>query len=62
MDKDGRKHDPKKIAHLVEMGHGGPHAAEAKPFLRPAMYETAGACANKIAAEMSAGLRAEVKP
>lgn len=58
---DGRKHDPKKIAHLVEMGHGGPHAAEAKPFLRPAMYETAPQCASKIAAELAAGLRAEVK-
>jgi HK97 gp10 family phage protein len=60
--KDGKKHDPKKIAHLVEMGHGGPRPAMPKPFLRPAMYETAPECANKIAAELAAGLRAEVKP
>jgi len=54
---DGRKHDPKKIAHLVEMSHGGPHAAEAKPFLRPAMYETANLCKSIIAAEIELGLQ-----
>lgn len=27
---------PTKYAHLVELGHGGPQPAEAKPFLRPA--------------------------
>lgn len=60
-DENGKKHDPKKIAHLVEMGHGGPRAAPPHPFLRPAMYETAGACASKIAAEMAAGLQAEAR-
>jgi hypothetical protein len=29
-------HDPSKIGHLVELGHGGPHPAPAYPFLRPA--------------------------
>ena len=34
---DGKKHVPGNIAHLVEFGHGGPHAAPAHPFMRPAM-------------------------
>ncbi len=53
----GKRHRPSKIAHLVEMGHGGPHAAEAKPFLRPAMYETANLCKSIIAAEIELGLQ-----
>jgi HK97 gp10 family phage protein len=28
--------DPAKIAHLVELGHGGPHPAPPHPFMRPA--------------------------
>jgi HK97 gp10 family phage protein len=27
---------PSKYAHLVELGHGGPYAASAHPFIRPA--------------------------
>jgi HK97 gp10 family phage protein len=35
--KKGRMHNPAKIAHLVEFGHGGPHPAPPHPFLRPAL-------------------------
>lgn len=29
-------HKPSKIGHLVEFGHGGPHPAQAYPFMVPA--------------------------
>ena len=56
---NGKPHDPAKIAHLVELGHGGPHAAEAKPFLRPAMDETAKSNVQLIASELQKGLAEE---
>lgn len=56
---NGKPHDPKKIAHLVELGHGGPHAAPAKPFLRPAFDQTVGSNVALIAAELRAGLAEE---
>lgn len=34
-------HDPAKIAHLVEKGHGGPHAAGAHAFMEPALQQGA---------------------
>lgn len=61
VDESGKKHDPKKIAHLVEMGHGGPRPAPPHPFLRPAMYETASACSAKIAEELTKGLQVEAR-
>jgi HK97 gp10 family phage protein len=33
---DGSRHDPVKIGHLLEFGHGGPRPAPAKPHMRPA--------------------------
>lgn len=54
-------HDPAKIAHLVEMGHGGPHAAPAHPFLRPAMDETARGNAQLIADMILERLEIECK-
>lgn len=39
-DGTPRFHDPAFIAHLIEMGHGGPNPAPAHPFLRPAYMET----------------------
>jgi HK97 gp10 family phage protein len=35
---DPIRHVPAKIAHLVNRGHGGPHPAQAHPFINPA-YE-----------------------
>ena len=37
---NGKPHDPAKIAHLVEFGHGGPKPAPPHPFLRPALAST----------------------
>jgi HK97 gp10 family phage protein len=56
---DGRPHDPKKIAHLVELGHAGPHAAQAKPFLRPAFDETVANNITLIGDELRHGLAEE---
>lgn len=56
---NGKSHDPKKIAHLVELGHSGPHAAQAKPFLRPAFDQTAASNVALIAAELRNGLAEE---
>jgi HK97 gp10 family phage protein len=36
----GEKRTPARYAHLVEMGHGGPHSAAPHPFLRPAWEST----------------------
>jgi HK97 gp10 family phage protein len=36
---NGQKRQPSRYAHLVELGHGGPHPASPHPFLRPA-YES----------------------
>lgn len=58
---NGKPHDPAKIAHLVEMGHGGPHAAPEKPFLRPAMDSTRGQQMAVIGEAMRVGIEAEAK-
>lgn len=60
VDENGKKHDPKKIAHLVEGGHGGPRAAPAHPFLRPAFDETSQSNIALIAAELARGVAEEV--
>ena len=61
VDGKGKAHDPAKIAHLVEMGHAGPHPARAKPFLRPAFDELSPTMIAMIAAEMRAGLEQEAR-
>lgn len=40
--KGARLHVPTKIGHLVEFGHGGPHPAGEKRFMRPAYQSEAG--------------------
>lgn len=54
-----KPHDPAKIAHLVELGHGGKHAAEAHPFLRPAMDATNASNLELIAQTLREGLAEE---
>jgi len=61
VDDNGRVHDPAKIAHLVEFGHGGPHAAEAHPFLRPAFDATVKSNTTLIADELRKGIEQEAK-
>ena len=39
-------------AHLVEHGHGGPHAAPAHPFLEPAAEATADEVTETVMAEL----------
>ncbi len=58
---DGKTHDPKRIAHLIEFGHGGPHAAEAHPFLRPAFDSTLKSNITLIADELRRALSQEAK-
>lgn len=48
---------PTKIAHLVEFGHGGPHAATPKPFIRPTM----DAYRAKALALIQEGMREAIK-
>jgi len=61
VDEAGRPHDPAKIAHLVEMGHGGPYPAEPHPFLRPAFDETASSNLELIAEELRKGIEEEAR-
>lgn len=44
-------HDPAKIGHLIELGHGGPAPAGPHPHLRPALNEHKGAPAVRIIGE-----------
>jgi HK97 gp10 family phage protein len=48
--------DPANIAHLVELGHGGPHPAGPHPFMRPAVDETSGQVHATVANEMLSGI------
>lgn len=48
--------DPAKIAHLVEYGHGGPHPAPPKPFLRPATDSSQSAVVNEMAESLKQDL------
>lgn len=54
-------HDPVRIAHLVEFGHGGPHAAPAHPFLRPAWDQNKEAVEKKMGEELFAGILEELR-
>lgn len=52
-----KKHEPARVAHLVEFGHAGPHPAPAHPFLRPAFDEKAGAAVNLVMHNLQAGVK-----
>lgn len=54
-----RLHVPAKVAHLVERGHGGPHAAGPHPFLRPALEGQKAAAESRMAAVIREELRKE---
>lgn len=58
---DGKPYDPIKVAHLVEMGHGGPRPAPAHPFLRPAFDATVKSNLALIAEELRKGIEQEAK-
>ncbi len=60
-NKDGTPifYDPAFIAHLVEMGHGGPHPAPAHPFLRPAYMESVPVMKSIMQTALREGLEAE---
>ncbi|MBE3118843.1 MAG: HK97 gp10 family phage protein [Candidatus Atribacteria bacterium] len=49
----GRPHDPTKIGHLVEYGHGGPHPARPHPFLRPAIDANVDAASAILVRELT---------
>lgn len=51
-------HDPAKIAHLVEYGHGGPAPANPTPFLRPAIDATRGGVLSTMRTKIQGGLSA----
>ena len=48
----GAFHGDAPHAHLVEHGHGGPHAAPAHPFLEPAAEATADEVTETVMAEL----------
>jgi HK97 gp10 family phage protein len=50
-------HDPANIAHLVELGHGGPHPAPAYPFLRPAFENNKKQVERIFIDEVATGMR-----
>lgn len=49
-------HDPAKIGHLVEFGHGGIHPAPPHPFARPAFEESKSEMTLILQAETASGL------
>ncbi len=51
--------DPARIAHLVEFGHGGPHPAPPRPFMRPAWDETKETAAWILRDEILSGIERE---
>lgn len=51
--------NPVKYAHLVELGHGGPAAAPARPFLAPALAASQGAVQSAFARAVREGLEKE---
>lgn len=59
IEADGRIHDPVKIAHLVEYGHGGPASAPAHPFMRPAFQQSKWAAGIKLQQEVRLRLQKE---
>ncbi|MBP7638129.1 MAG: HK97 gp10 family phage protein [Kiritimatiellae bacterium] len=54
-------HDPAKIAHAVEFGHGGPAPAAARPFLRPAVDGSGQKALTVIRERLAKGLQIEAK-
>lgn len=44
-------HDPARIAHLVELGHGGPHPAPAHSFMRAGFDESKATASSAMIAE-----------
>jgi len=52
---------PVKYAHLVELGHGGPHPAPPHPFLRPAFDANKGRMLETLKAELAAGIAREAE-
>lgn len=61
--KDGKEqvHVPAKIAHLVELGHGGPHAAPAHPFLRPAFDGQKASMLQRYKLELQVAIEREAR-
>lgn len=59
IDANDVRRDPKKYAHLVEWGHGGPHPADPDPFLLPAFDETEQENLNIMLISISDSLMAE---
>ena len=49
-------HDPAKVGHLVEKGHGGKSPAPPHPFMRPAIDATRGAVVSEMREKIRAGL------
>lgn len=49
-------YDPARTAHLVELGHGGPHPAPAHPFLAPAVATSKAAAEAAVADKIRDGL------
>lgn len=54
-------HDPAKIAHLVEGGHGGPHAAPPHPFLLPALNQTISQIKEAMSQKIAVGIERAAK-
>ncbi len=48
----GQERKPARYMHLVELGHGGPHPAAPRPFLRPAYEGNKSAMQAKFKAEL----------
>lgn len=46
------KHVPGRVAHLVELGHGGPHPAPPHPWMGPAFRKAAPAAERKAAEKL----------
>jgi HK97 gp10 family phage protein len=61
VEKGQATDDPAYYAHLVEYGHGGPHPAPPKPFLRPAYDETRSEVRRIFAEAIGAGLAKAAK-
>jgi HK97 gp10 family phage protein len=54
-------YSPSRVVHLVELGHGGKHAAGPHPFLRPGFNNSKDEAAAVIADEIKARIAARVQ-
>jgi HK97 gp10 family phage protein len=52
-----RKMRHARVAHLVEFGHGGPHAANAHPYLEPGIQDAKQSAVRAIRDELAAWLK-----